>query len=143
MLEIHLVVYDATYRPHIQHIREKVFISEQAVAPELEFDGLDEQALQLLLAVDNHYVGTGRMLSDGRIGRIAILKEFRGQGLGAKMMRALINTAQARGYSRVYLGAQTHAVDFYAKLGFTPYGEEFMDAGIPHLSMEYIVKAKE
>ena len=136
MSKIHLVAYDAVYSPHIRAIREAVFMQEQGVPVALEFDGLDKVALQLLVAVDGQYVGTGRMLDDGHIGRIAILNAFRGQGLGAKVVQALVDEAARLGYPRVYLGAQTHAVDFYAKLGFTPYGEEFMDAGIPHLAME-------
>ena len=136
MSDIHLVAYDAAHSPHIQQIRERVFIQEQGVPLELEFDGLDEVALQLLVMVDGQYVGTGRMLDDGHIGRIAILKEFRGLGLGKKMVQALVDEAARLGYPRVYLGAQTQALGFYSKLGFTPYGEEFMDAGIAHLSME-------
>ena len=139
MSDIHLVAYDAVHSPHIQHIRETVFIAEQQVPVELEFDGLDNVALQLLVAVDGQYVGTGRMLSDGHIGRIAILKDFRGLGLGAKMVQALVDEAARLGYPRVYLGAQTQALGFYTKLGFTPYGDEFMDAGIPHLAMEQIL----
>ncbi|MBU3824454.1 MAG: GNAT family N-acetyltransferase [Candidatus Oceanisphaera merdipullorum] len=142
MSDIHLVAYDAAHNPHIKHIRETVFIAEQQVPAELEFDGLDEAALQLLVAVDGQYVGTGRMLDDGHIGRIAILKDFRGLGLGAKMVQALVDEAARLGYPRVYLGAQTQALGFYAKLGFTPYGSEFMDAGIPHLAMEQMLTLK-
>lgn len=136
MSEIQMVAYDTAHSPHIQRIRELVFIEEQGVPLVLEFDGLDEAALQLLVMVDGQYVGTGRMLDDGHIGRIAILADFRGLGLGAKMVQALVDEAARLGYPRVYLGAQTQALGFYAKLGFTTYGEEFMDAGIPHLSME-------
>lgn len=142
MSDIHLVAYDPVHSPHIRAIREAVFIAEQQVPVELEFDGLDEAALQLLVKVDGQYVGTGRMLDDGHIGRIAILADFRGLGLGAKMMQALIDEAARLGYPRVYLGAQTQALGFYAKLGFTTYGEEFMDAGIPHLAMECAVKGE-
>lgn len=139
MSEIHLVAYDAAHSLHIQHIRETVFIAEQQVPVELEFDGLDDTAMQVLVAVEGKYVGTGRMLDDGHIGRIAILKEYRGQGLGAKLVQALVDEAIRLGYPRVYLGAQTHAIDFYSKLGFTPFGDEFMDAGIPHLAMEQLL----
>lgn len=139
MSDISLVAYDAVYSPHIKRIRELVFIAEQGVPVELEFDGLDTIALQLLVSIGGQYVGTGRMLDDGRIGRVAILKEFRGLGLGAKVVQALVAEAARLGYSRVYLGAQIQALDFYAKIGFAPFGEEFMDAGIPHLAMEKLL----
>ncbi|MFD1008703.1 GNAT family N-acetyltransferase [Oceanisphaera ostreae] len=136
MSDIQLVAYDTAHSPYIRAIREAVFMQEQGVSPELEFDGLDASAMHVLAVVDGEYVGTGRMQDDGHIGRIAILADFRGLGLGAKVVQALVAEATRLGYPRVYLGAQTHAVDFYAKLGFTPYGDEFMDAGIPHMSME-------
>ncbi|MGB5856575.1 MAG: GNAT family N-acetyltransferase [Oceanisphaera sp.] len=136
MSGIQIVAYEPAHQSHIRAIRDAVFMQEQGVSPELEFDGLDPSAMHVLAVVDGEYVGTGRMLDDGHIGRIAILRNYRGLGLGAKVVQALVNEATHLGYPRVYLGAQTHAVDFYAKLGFTPYGDEFMDAGIPHLSME-------
>ncbi|GAA3717726.1 GNAT family N-acetyltransferase [Oceanisphaera sediminis] len=136
MSDLKIVAYDNEHQPHIRAIREAVFIQEQGVPPELEFDGLDASAMQVLVAVDGNYVGTGRMLDDGHIGRIAILQAYRGQGLGGHVVQALVDEAARLKYPRVYLGAQTHAIDFYAKLGFTPYGDEFMDAGIPHLAME-------
>ncbi|WP_417616040.1 GNAT family N-acetyltransferase [Oceanisphaera sp.] len=135
-MTVTLVPYDTEHQPQIRAIREAVFMQEQGVSPELEFDGLDASAMHVLAVVDGEYVGTGRMLDDGHIGRIAILRNYRGLGLGAKVVQTLVAEASRLGYPRVYLGAQTHAVDFYAKLGFTPYGDEFMDAGIPHLSME-------
>lgn len=136
MSDIHIVAYDPAHQSHIRAIREAVFIHEQGVSSELEFDGRDASAMHVLAVVDGEYVGTGRMLDDGHIGRIAILRDHRGLGLGARVVQALVAEASRLGYPRVYLGAQIHAIDFYAKLGFTPYGDEFMDAGIPHLSME-------
>ena len=136
MSGIQIVAYEPAHQSHIRAIRDAVFMQEQGVSPELEFDGLDASAMHVLAVVDGEYVGTGRMLDDGHIGRIAILRNYRGLGLGAKVVQALVAEATRLGYPRVYLGAQIHAVDFYAKLGFTPYGDEFMDAGIPHLSME-------
>jgi predicted GNAT family N-acyltransferase len=142
MQNVSIVAFDTENQPHIRAIRNAVFIDEQHIDPELEFDGLDESAIHALVAVDNKYVGTGRMLDDGHIGRIAILKDYRGRGLGARVVLALVAEAAHRGYPRVYLGAQTHAIDFYTGLGFTPFGEEFMDAGIPHLSMEKTLPAR-
>lgn len=135
MSEVHIVAYDAAHSPHIRRIREAVFINEQGVASELEFDGLDDNAVQVLVGEPGQYVGTGRMLDDGHIGRIAILPEARGQGLGAKVVQALVAEAIRLGYPGVYLSAQTHALAFYFKLGFSLLGDEFMEAGIPHQSM--------
>ena len=135
MSEIHIVAYDAAHSPHIRRIREAVFINEQGVAAKLEFDGLDDNAVQVLVGEQGQYVGTGRMLDDGHIGRIAILPEARGQGLGAKVVQALVAEAIRLGYPGVYLNAQTHALAFYFKLGFSLLGDEFMEAGIPHQSM--------
>lgn len=135
-MTVNIVAFDPEYQPSIRAIRNEVFIGEQGIDPEIEFDGQDGSAMHVLVAVNGVYAGTGRMLDDGHIGRIAILRDYRGQGLGGRVVQALVNEAVRRGYPRVYLGAQKQAVDFYAKLGFTPYGEEFMEAGIPHLSME-------
>lgn len=135
MSEVHIVAYDAAHSPHIRRIREAVFINEQGVAAELEFDGLDDKAVQVLVVKQGQYVGTGRMLDDGHIGRIAILPEARGQGLGAKIVQALVAEALRLNYPGVYLNAQTHALAFYFKLGFSLLGDEFMEAGIPHQSM--------
>ena len=90
----------------------------------------------VLILCNGKPVGTGRILTDGHIGRIAILSDFRGQGLGAKIVLSLVQEAENKDYPRVYLGAQKHAIDFYAKLGFKPFGDEFLSAGIVHLSME-------
>ena len=136
MPDMKIVAFDTDNQPHIRAIRDAVFIREQQIDPALEFDGQDGSAIHVLVAVDGEYVGTGRMLDDGHIGRIAILQDYRSQGLGGRVVQALVDEAVRRGYPRVYLGAQIHAIGFYAKLGFTPFGEEFMAAGLPHLAME-------
>ncbi|MBV0933682.1 GNAT family N-acetyltransferase [Marinobacterium weihaiense] len=136
MIEIMRVPYEGEYQAAIRAIREVVFIEEQKVPPVLEFDGLDATAVQVLARVDGESVGTGRVLDDGHIGRIAVLKAHRGIGLGAAIVRALTDAAFQAGHERVYLGAQTHAIGFYETLGFVAYGEAFMDAGIPHRHME-------
>ena len=135
MFEIEIVPFnDKTEKP-IRFIRKTVFIHEQNVPPELEFDGLDNSAIHALISIEGEYVATGRLLDDGHIGRVAILKAYRNQKLGSKLVLSLVEEAKQKGYSRVYLGSQTHAIGFYQKLGFSAFGEEFMDAGIPHLSM--------
>ena len=136
MFEIEIVQFSNKTEKPIRFIRETVFIHEQNVSPELEFDGLDGSATHALISIEGKYIATGRLLDDGHIGRVAILKAYRNQKLGSKLVLSLIEEAKQKGYSRVYLGSQTHAIGFYQKLGFSAFGEEFMEAGIPHLSME-------
>ncbi|GAA3544842.1 hypothetical protein GCM10022394_26090 [Zobellella aerophila] len=87
MPDLTIVAFDADYQPPIRAIRDAVFIGEQNIDPGLEFDGLDGSAIHALVAVEGTYVGTGRMLDDGHIGRIAILRDYRGRGLGAKLVQ--------------------------------------------------------
>ncbi|WP_068718373.1 GNAT family N-acetyltransferase [Vibrio tritonius] len=140
MLFITNVSYNEEYAPQIRAIRDEVFIQEQDIDPTLEFDGCDANALHALITIDGEPVATGRLLADGHIGRIAVLAAYRGQGVGAQVVRSLIKEAELQGYPRVYLGAQIHAVDFYRKLGFVSFGDEFIEAGIPHLAMEKNLK---
>lgn len=140
MLFITNVSYSEEYAPQIRAIRDEVFIQEQGIDPTLEFDGCDADALHALITIDDQPVATGRLLNDGHIGRIAVLAAYRGQGVGAQVVRSLIKEAELQGYARVYLGAQVHAVDFYRKLGFVAFGDEFVEAGIPHLAMEKNLK---
>ncbi|WP_122035368.1 GNAT family N-acetyltransferase [Aliivibrio sp. EL58] len=136
MFEVKNVNYTGENEQAIREVRDIVFIQEQSIDPDIEFDGLDESAVHAIVYSNAQPVGTGRILDDGHIGRIAILKAFRGQGLGSKIVLSLIDEATNKGYPRVYLGSQKHAIDFYTKLGFEPFGDEFMEAEIPHLSME-------
>jgi len=136
MFEIELVPFNDKTKKTIRFIRETVFIHEQNVPPELEFDGLDDSATHALISIKGKYIATGRLLDDGHIGRVAILKAYRNNKFGSKLVLSLVDEAKRKGYSRVYLGSQTHAIGFYQKLGFSTFGKEFMDAGIPHLSME-------
>ncbi|MUK31841.1 GNAT family N-acetyltransferase [Aliivibrio fischeri] len=140
MFEVKNVAYINKEKEEIRSIRDSVFIQEQEIDPEIEFDGLDSSAVHALVYCDGEAVGTGRILSDGHIGRIAILKAYRSKGLGSKIVLSLIEEAARQNYERVYLGSQKHAIQFYEKLGFQPYGEEFIEADIPHLSMEKILK---
>ncbi|WP_305843406.1 GNAT family N-acetyltransferase [Photobacterium leiognathi] len=140
MVEIKIVAFDDAHRGLIRTVRDQVFIQEQHIDPEIEFDDLDSEAVHVLVMDGEQPLGTGRILANGHIGRIAIMKAARGQGLGAKVVQALVEYAQQQGYPRVDLGAQTHAVDFYRRLGFMPYGDEFMEANIPHQAMEQMLE---
>lgn len=140
MIIVKNVTFDDESSKLVGAIRQEVFIREQGIDPELEFDGLDDRAIHALVYADGVPVATGRILDDGHIGRIAVLREYRGQGLGEKVVLSLINKAEEKGCSRVYLGSQTQATNFYLKLGFSPYGSEFMEAGIPHMWMERLLQ---
>ncbi|CAM4117411.1 GNAT family N-acetyltransferase [Vreelandella rituensis] len=116
-------------------IRRCVFIVEQQVPQEEEWDGLDPHCRHFLAYRGRQALGTARLLPDGHIGRVAVLAKARGQGVGRDLMEAAIACAQRHGHRRVVLSAQTHALAFYESLGFVSQGEEFLDAGIPHLEM--------
>ena len=136
---VDIVQFDATNAPSIIHVRTEVFVKEQGIDSEIDFDGLDEVATHVLVSVGDKPVATGRILDDGHIGRIAVLKLFRRQGQGVKVVEALVGEAKKKKYKRVYLGSQTHAIEFYEKLGFNVCGEVFMDAGLEHVEMEMML----
>ena len=123
-------------RDHAQALRVEVFVVEQGVPIELEWDEADEVSTHAV-AYDEagQVIATGRLLPDGHIGRMAVRKSARGQGIGAQVLRALLDEAKRQGYVELVLHAQTHAVDFYAKYGFKIEGEEFLEAGIAHRRM--------
>lgn len=120
-------------------LRRTVFIEEQGVAESDEIDDLDGEAIHLLAWQDGKAVGTARILLMGdnaKIGRVCVLQDARGTGLGTKLIRAAIDVLRARpGIRRVKLGSQLHATGFYEKLGFKAVGQVYDDAGIPHRDM--------
>lgn len=133
---IRLSDWDAA-RPEARRIRELVFVREQGVPLELELDDEDAQCDHALaIAADGAAVGTGRLLPDGHVGRMAVLRQWRGQGVGALLLLALVEQARQRGHRSVRLNAQSYATGFYRRYGFEVTGPEFMDAGIPHVAME-------
>jgi len=122
--------------PLLRAVRETVFIREQGIPEELEWDGLDEDCRHALaLSLQGEAIGCGRMLASGHIGRIAVLPQWREQRLGTAIMETLLAEASAQGLSRVDVDAQTQALPFYRSLGFVEQGEVFMDAGLPHIKM--------
>ena len=116
-------------------IRYKVFVGEQKVPEELEIDGFDDQAKHVLAFVDGVPIGTGRILSDGHIGRVAVLKDYRGLGIGKSIMKDLIKWAQNMNLEKVWLSSQWHAHSFYLDLDFVCVGEIYKEAGIDHIKM--------
>ncbi|AWT42679.1 MULTISPECIES: GNAT family N-acetyltransferase [Streptomyces] len=130
-------------------LRKEVFVAEQGVPEDIEYDEHDAGAVHVLaVAEDGVPLGTGRLLhgaaalaqgtgdpSVGSLGRLAVAREARGLGVGAALVRAIEEAARARGLTAVDLHAQTHALGFYERLGYAPYGEEYLEAGIPHQGM--------
>ena len=116
-------------------IRFEVFVEEQRVPAEMELDEFDAQSCHALALVDGRPVGTGRLLPDGHIGRMAVVVGGRGRGVGAALLQALIDEAGRRGIAQLALSAQTHALGFYRRFGFMPEGEVYEEAGLPHQVM--------
>lgn len=116
-------------------IRRRVFIEEQSVPENLEWDGMDDDAVHVLALDATRAIGCARMLPGGRIGRMAVLPEWRGRGVGRAMLETLIALSREQGLAHVSLSAQTHAIPFYAKSGFKVRSEIYDDAGIPHRDM--------
>ncbi len=120
----------------LRNIREAVFIHEQHVPVELEWDEFDEISLHALaINLLGEPVGTARLLPDGHIGRMAVLKEWRRKGFGGAMLMRLLKESKRQGMKEVILNAQTTAIQFYTRFGFIVASKEFMDAGIPHVKM--------
>jgi predicted GNAT family N-acyltransferase len=119
-----------------QAVRREVFVVEQKVPLALEWDEMDALCLHAVVLDDEGTaVATGRLLPDGHIGRMAVRKVLRGAGTGTMILQALMREAELRGDRAVQLNAQTHAASFYAQYGFVREGEEFIEAGIPHIHM--------
>lgn len=117
-------------------VRHAVFVREQAVPPELELDDMDAVSVHAV-AYDGQgkALGTGRLLPDGHIGRMAVLREARGRHIGSRILQALVEHARANRYEALALNAQIHAIGFYERHGFVAQGPEFMEAGIAHRLM--------
>jgi predicted GNAT family N-acyltransferase len=117
-------------------VRHEVFVVEQHVPSEIELDDMDAVCVHAV-AYDAQglVLGTGRLLPDGHIGRMAVHLHARGTGVGARLLQALVQAGRDAGHARLALNAQTHAKGFYEAQGFHAHGEEFMDAGIPHVAM--------
>ncbi|WP_371678938.1 GNAT family N-acetyltransferase [Streptomyces sp. NBC_01276] len=129
-------------------VRTDVFVVEQSVPESIEYDAYDAVAVHVLaVGPDGAALGTGRLLHGpealgktgspevGSLGRLAVRKSARGLGVGVALVRAIEAEAAGLGLTAVDLGAQTHAMGFYERLGYGAYGPEFQDAGIPHRSM--------
>ena len=122
----------------LKNIREKVFIQEQKVTPQLEWDGMDEKAIHFLVFNDKAAIGCARAIvikDHMQLGRMAVLKEYRGQGIGSALIEKAMTTAKLNQLSAIYISAQCHAIDFYKKFGFEVTSDIYLDAEIPHRDM--------
>lgn len=126
----------------LRAIRTEVFVEEQAVPEEEEWDDLDEGSQHVLArSADGHPIGTGRLTPKGTIGRMAVLRDWRNRGVGEAILRVLLELAQARHFREIEIHAQSHALAFYERAGFTAYGDEFDECGILHRHMRISIPA--
>jgi len=139
-LKVEIVKWIDGYAPLLM-IREKVFIEEQKVTPQLEWDGRDEEAIHFLAYQDEKVIGCARAFvieNHMQLGRMAVLKEYRNKGIGSFLIEKAITTAKLNQLSKISISAQCHAIDFYKKFGFEVTSEIYLDAGISHQDMELI-----
>ena len=121
---------------HLRAVRTPVFIVEQFVTPEFEWDELDASAVHLLAMLENQAIACLRIIDFKKIGRMAVLKEYRGMGLGAALLLEAVHICKLHGSTSIYLSAQTHAIAFYEKCGFKVTSAEYQDVHIPHVDMQ-------
>jgi len=127
------------FREALQRIRQVVFIEEQEVPRDLEWDGEDETSHHFLaLNEAGQYIGCARLMANSQIGRMAVLIEQRGNGIGAQLLDAALDHARELGFRETFLHAQTYAIGFYQKAGFVSFGDEFSEAGIAHQAMRLV-----
>ena len=137
-LKIEIVKWIDGYVP-LTMIREKVFIEEQKVTPQLEWDGMDEEAIHFLVYKDEKAIGCARALvieNHMQLGRMAILKEYRGEGIGSNLIEKAMTTAKLNQLSLIDISAQCYAIDFYKKFGFKVTSDIYLDAEILHRDMK-------
>lgn len=122
-------------QPDAKNIREQVFIREQNISAEEEWDNQDPIALHFVVYAQEQPIATARLLENNSIGRVAVLEHYRGKGIGKRLMLEIIEQAKNEDRDSLKLSAQTHAIPFYAGLGFQVEGETYLDCGIPHVTM--------
>jgi len=140
---VHLVSWHDG-EPLLRAIREKVFMQEQGVPAELEWDGLDGPSHHALaLSANGEAIGCGRLTPDGHIGRMAVLPEWRRKRIGSAILELLVDYARSQHYEHVALNAQVQAIPLYKNFGFELEGDEFMEANIPHRKMTLHLKNRD
>ncbi len=126
-------------KPALQMIRRKVFIEEQQVPVEMEWDEFDVTSTHFLCTLENKVIATARLKSDGQIGRMAVLQDYRNLGFGNKLLVFVIKTARDNNFKKLYLHAQVSAIPFYEKQGFSVCSDIFYEANISHRGMSKII----
>lgn len=136
MSELKLVVGDwERLGQEAKFVREQVFIMEQNISAEEEWDQHDALSTHFVIYDQKQAIATARLLNDGHVGRVAVLKTYRGHGIGKLIMQYIIGYAEQQHRNELILSAQVHAIPFYDALGFQVLGESYLDCGIPHVDM--------
>jgi len=126
-------------KPVLQMIRREVFVDEQQVPEEMEWDEFDDSSTHFLCTLENTAIATARLKPDGQIGRMAVLKKYRSHGYGNTLLEFVIKTAREKNFKNLYLHAQVDAIPFYEKQGFSVCSDIFYEANIPHREMSKII----
>lgn len=121
---------------YLREIRTKVFIEEQQVAPDFEWDDIDQSAIHLLAMSENQPIACLRIIHYVKIGRMAVLKPWRSLGVGSALLDEAIHICHSHGSQQIRLSAQTHAISFYSQAGFVAISDEYCDVHIPHVDMQ-------
>jgi predicted GNAT family N-acyltransferase len=136
-MELKYIVADwDVHKTELSAVRYEVFVLGQNVPVEMEIEEADKKYTHILALDGKKPVGTARLTTDGHIGRVAVLKKYRQYGIGKELMGQIEEIAFEIGFDEVKLNSQCHAVPFYQKLGYTPYGDTFLEAGIEHRHMK-------
>ncbi|MGB4811921.1 MAG: GNAT family N-acetyltransferase [Methylophilaceae bacterium] len=134
-LQIQQVTWQQAEQP-LSKIRTAVFIGEQQIVPEFEWDEIDTNAVHLLINVNDQPIACLRIMDQHKIGRMAVLKAWRGKGVGMAILLEAIKLCRQFGSQEVTLSAQMHAIGFYKKAGFLQISDVYDDVGIPHVDMQ-------
>lgn len=134
-IRVREVAWD-THQQALSSLRRTVFVEEQGVAEDEEWDGADPECRHFLAEdTDGGAIGTARLMPSGQIGRMAVLQSWRGRGIGARLLKLAVDAARDANYPTIFLHAQSHAVGFYERAGFEAIGAPFFEAGIEHREM--------
>lgn len=123
-------------------IRKQVFIIEQNIPEEEEWDDQDMISDHFVVYDQNQPIATARLLQNNSVGRVAVLKAYRGQGIGRMIMLEIIRQAHQQDRKFLHLSSQVHAISFYEKLGFSIQGDAYDECGIPHIKMQLVIETK-
>jgi predicted GNAT family N-acyltransferase len=121
---------------YLRAVRTPVFVEEQQVAPDFEWDEIDASAVHLLAMLENEPIACLRIIDFHKIGRMAVLKAYRGMGVGNALLAEAIKICKLQGSKSIILSAQTHAIGFYRQAGFKQISDEYCDVHIPHVDMQ-------